>query len=135
MQMIQAIHAIQAILSDMDLGALLLQRLTVQEAGRLGGACRTARILVRRGEAALHAGDLGAVLRGPAARGPAALTATFLPMWNTEHVLARLQRYRQPFFAAGGLQFRETTTLARLLLDELLPAGVIELHFLGYLIN
>jgi hypothetical protein len=50
-------------------------------------------------------------------------------MWNTDAVLARLERYREPFFTAGGLKFRESTALARFLLDELLPAGLIELRF------
>jgi len=50
-------------------------------------------------------------------------------MWAIELVLARLERYRQPFFASGGLVYRETTALARLLLTEILPAGVIELRF------
>ncbi len=101
-------EALQTILLDVDLGALLLRPLTVLEAGRLSGACRSARELVRRGEA-----DEDQV---------------FLPMWNTEHVLARLERYRMPFFASGGLAFRETTSLARLLL-ELLSVGIIELRF------
>jgi hypothetical protein len=102
-------EALQTILSDVDLGALLLRPLTVLEAGRLSGACRRARELVRRGEAEKD--------------------RAFLPMWHTEHVLARLERYRMPFFASGGLAFRETTSLALLLLTELLPANVIELRF------
>ncbi len=106
-------QTIQALLADWDMGTLLLNRLTVQETGRLSGACRTARALERRA-LGLHAQER---------------QATFLPMWNTDHVLARLERYRQPFFASGGLQFREMTALARLLLTELLPAGVIELLF------
>jgi hypothetical protein len=120
-QMIQAppAPAVEQVLADVDLGALLLRQLTVQEAGRLGGACRTARGLVRRGEAAGGVADSGLPFR----------FMLFRPLWSTAHVLARLERFRQPFFAAGGLQFRETTALARLLLDELRPAGVIELQF------
>jgi hypothetical protein len=104
-------QAMQALLADADMGTLLLLRLTVKEAGRLAGACRTARVLVRRGELDMDRKEM------------------FRPMWNTDAVLARLERYREPLFSAGGLQFRETTALARLLLDELLPAGVFELRF------
>jgi len=38
-------------------------------------------------------------------------------------------RYRLPIFDAGGLVFRETTALARMLITELLATGVIELRF------
>jgi hypothetical protein len=115
----QVLADLEQVLADADLGALLLRRLTVQEAGRLGGACRTARGLVRRGEAWGGVADSGLPFR----------PMLFRPLWSTAHVLVRLERFRQPFFAAGGLQFRETTALARLLLDELRPAGVIELRF------
>ena len=122
---LQAAEALEQVLADADLGALLLRRLTVQEAGRLRGACRTARWLVRLWEASGGAaGEAGVADSGLPCR-----FMLFRPLWSTTHVLARLERFRQPFFAAGGLQFRETTALARLLLDELLPAGVIELRF------
>jgi len=101
-------HAdLHTILSNVDLDTLLIRHLTILEAARLSGTCRTARTLVRRGEA----------------------DGVFRPMWAIELVLARLERYRQPFFASGGLVYRETTALARLLLTEILPAGVIELKF------
>ncbi len=51
---------------------------------------------------------------GPEDAPAAAPASDDLPMWNTDDVLERLERYRQPFFAAGGLQFRETTALALL---------------------
>ena len=86
---------------------LLLKPLTVQEAGRaLRGACRTALALVRRGEAE---------------------TQAFRPMWNTDGALARLQGYRLPYFhpwLVGELEL-----LARLVLDELVPAGVVAPRF------
>jgi hypothetical protein len=103
---------LQMVLLKDDLSKLLLKLLTVQEAGRLGSTCTTAYTLVQRGEAEEREQH-----------------QVFLPMWNTEHVLARLERFRQPFFANGGLTFLETTSLAYLLLDEMLPARVIELHF------
>jgi len=98
---------LHTILSSADLGTLLLKQLTILEAGRLSGAYSLARTLVRRGEA----------------------DDVFQPMWAIELVLARLERYRLPIFAAGGLVFRETTALARMLLTELLATGVIELRF------
>ena len=143
-------EALQTILSDVDLGALLLRPLTVLEAGRLSGACRRARELVRRGEAdeerfcaALSQRRFEHLLIAAMPRRTeeelladlaeinclAEKDRAFLPMWHTEHVLARLERYRMPFFASGGLAFRETTSLALLLLTELLPANVIELRF------
>ena len=142
-------EALQTILSDVDLGALLLRPLTVLEAGRLSGACRRARELVRRGEAdeqrfcellrlRRYEDRMIAVMPRVSEEETLANHAetnrwaekhrVFLPMWNTEHVLARLERYRMPFFASGGLAFRETTSLARLLL-QLLSVGIIELRF------
>jgi hypothetical protein len=116
---------------DVDLGTLLLKRLTVQEAGRLGSTCLNANTLVQRGEIYLNVGDVvtGFLLEFSPAQEMAMLHAMFLSMWNIERVLDRLERYRQPFFASGGLQFRETSSLARLLVTELLPAGVIDMHF------
>ena len=102
----------QMFLWNNDLSKMLLKLLTVQEAGRLGSTCTTACSLVKRGEAEEREQH-----------------QVFLRMWNTEHVLARLERYRQPFFPNGGRAFLETKSLAYLLLDKLLPAGVIELHF------
>ena len=99
---------LQDLLADADVGLLLLKPLTVQEAGRaLRGACRTALALVRRGEAE---------------------TQVFRPLWNTDRALAQLQRYRQPIFRAGLVD--ELESLARLVLDELVPAGVVAPCFL-----
>ena len=102
---------LRVLLSDADVGLLLLKPLTVQEAGRLSGACRTALALVRRGEAS--EAETGA--------------RVFRPMWNTDGAIARLQRYRQCAFRpylAGELE-----SLARLVLDELVPAGIVGLFF------
>lgn len=132
-------EALQTILSDVDLGALLLRPLTVLEAGRLSGACRSARELVRRGEAdeqrfcellrlRRYEDRMSAVADHAETNRWAEKHRVFLPMWNTEHVLARLERYRMPFFASGGLAFRETTSLARLLLG-LMSVGIIEMRF------
>jgi hypothetical protein len=146
------------LVSHGDISMLLLKRLTVLEAGRLSGACRAAHILVRRGEAEqerfIH--ELSWRRQQDAQYEMCAVRAfevseeewseeasevhrettrwaekhqVFLPMWNTDHVLARLERYRQPFGAFGGLQWRETTALARLLVNGLQADNVIELWF------
>lgn len=100
-----------ALLADADVGLLLLKLLTLQEAGRLSGACRTALALVRRGEAS-----------------EADTTATvFRPMWNTERTLRLLQRYRPPSFP--GWLLGELESLARLVLDQLVPAGIVAPFF------
>ncbi len=48
-------------------------------------------------------------------------------MWNREHAVARLRVYEEEWFPP--LLFRELESLARLLVDELQPAGVISLSF------
>jgi hypothetical protein len=103
-----------ALLADADVGALLLRPLTVQEAGRaLRGACRTALALVRAAEARTQS--------------HACTFPVFRPMWNTAHALARLQRYRDPSFRPCLVG--ELESLARLVLDELVPAGVVAPRF------
>jgi hypothetical protein len=145
------------LVSHGDISMLLLKRLTVQEAGRLGGACRAAHVLVRRGEAEQERfiEELRWRREQDAQYEMCAVRATqvseeewaeealevhrettrwaekhqlFLPMWNIDHVLARLERYRQPF-GAGGAQWRETRSLARLLVNGLQAHNVIELRF------
>ncbi len=103
--------ALPALLADADVGLLLLRPLTVKEAGRLSGACRTALALVRRGEAS--EAETGA--------------RVFRPMWNMERTLPLLQRYRPPFFP--GWLVGELESLARLVLDELVPAGIVAPSF------
>ena len=106
-----AAPALPALLADADVGALLLRPLTVQEAGRaLRGACRAALALVRAAETA------GAETRTQR-------QSVFRPMWNTDGALARLQRYRQPIFRPWLIG--ELESLARVVLDELVPAGVV----------
>jgi hypothetical protein len=139
----------RVLVSHADISMLLLKQLTALEAGRLGGACRWTRLLMLRGEAdeerakqelhRRHKADMrNWILHSPPLSNKECFGETllwaekqrvFLPMWDTDAVLARLERYRQPYFEDGGLQFKETTGLARLMLDELLPQGVIRLEF------
>jgi len=97
-----------ALLSDTDIGTLLLKHLTIQEGGLVSGTCKTAYTVVRDAE---NTPD------------------RWTPMWSLDRVLKRLERFRQPFFADGGLQFKETTALARLLIEDMLPQMTIELDF------
>lgn len=105
-----------ALLRDDDLQPALLRQLTVAEAGHaLAAVCRSARDAVRA-------------------------CKQWRPMWNREHAVARVRALKakqraQSTFNCGvgepfyGALFSELESLARLLVDELLPAGVISLHF------
>ncbi len=113
-----ALPALPALLADADVGALLLRPLTVREAGRaLRGACRAALALVRAAEARTQS---HACTQSQACTFP--VFPVFRPMWATAGALARLQRYRDPVFRPGLVG--ELESLARLVLDELVPAGV-----------
>lgn len=93
-----------ALLHETDVKPSLLQHLTVAEAGlALAAVCRAARAAVRAFE-------------------------QWRPMWNREHAVARLRsQYRIDCY--GPSLLRELESLARLLVDELQPAGVISLSF------
>lgn len=82
----------------------LLKHLTVAEAGlALAAVCRAARDAVRAFD-------------------------QWRPMWNREHAVARLRSHYLIDWYGPSL-FRELESLARLLVDELQPAGVISLSF------
>lgn len=104
------------LLRDDDLQPALLRQLTVAEAGHaLAAVCRSARDAVRA-------------------------CKQWRPMWNSEHAVARVralgakQLAECPSRRGAGEPFHgtlasELESLARLLVDELLPAGVISLDF------
>jgi hypothetical protein len=139
----------RVLVSHADISMLLLRQLTALEAGRLGGTCRWARLLMLRGEAdekqfieelqsRQKADTRKWVLHAPPLSEKEIFGEThlwtkkhgvFLRMWDIDAVLRRLERYRQPYFVDGGLQFQETTGLARKMVVDLLPRGVIRLEF------
>lgn len=93
-----------ALLHETDVNPALLKHLTVAEAGlALAAVCRAARDAVRAFD-------------------------QWRPMWNREHAVARL-RSQFPIDCYGRSLLRELESLARLLVDELQPAGVISLSF------